>query len=112
MLNLKKMLNNWREHRNFIRGEKLRNKLDKKDAKMAKRVKKLQIKNFNIYYIINRENTRYQFVYEASTIFNSTKEEVIREIFGNSKPKERIIENGVVMYYKGKVSLIFDLKNK
>lgn len=102
----------WSEYRKFKKEEKLIKKLNSKVAKISKRVNKLQIKGFNIYYTISKDMKRYRFTYVSPTIFNSTKDEVIREVFGNAKPKEEYLENGIVMYYKGKVELVFEIKNR
>lgn len=107
-----KVIENFKQKLQMRKEEKLIKQLNKKVAKISKRVNKLQIKNFNISYTISRDYKRYRFTYSAPVIFQSTKDEILKEIFGNKKYKEQFLEGSVILFHRYTVELVLEITNK
>ncbi len=104
-----KMIENFKQRLQTRKENKLISRLNKKVAKISKRVNKLQIKNFNIAYTISRDYKRYRFTYSAPVIFQSTKDEIIKEIFGNKKYKEQFLEGNSTLFCRYNVELVLEI---
>ena len=72
----------------------------------------MQIKNFNISYTISRNYKRYRFTYSAPVIFQSTKYEILKEVFGNKKYKEQFLEGNSTLFYRYNVELVLEITKK
>ena len=107
-----KMIENFKQKLRVRKENKLISRLNKKVSKISKRVNKLQIKNFNIAYTISRDYKRYRFTYSAPVIFQNTKDEIIKEIFGNKKYKEQFLEGNSTLFYSYNVELVLGITKK
>lgn len=103
-----RIVNRLKEKMQYWKEERLIKTLNKKVTKMTKQIKKLQIKSFNVSYAISRDMKRYRFTYEAPVIFESTKEEVLRLVFGNNKYKQ----NQLNFYFYKNIELVFVLTSR
>jgi len=107
-----KIIENFTQKLQMRKEEKLIKQLNKKVAKISKRVNKLQIKNFNISYVISRDYKRYRFTYSAPVIFQSTKDEILKEIFGNKKYKEQFLEGNSTLFHRYNVELVLEITKR
>ena len=107
-----KIIENFKQKLQMRKEERLIRQLNKKVAKISKRVNKLQIKNFNISYTISRDCQRYRFTYSAPVIFQSTKDEILKEVFGNKKYKEQFLEENSTLFYKYNAELVLEITKK
>lgn len=109
MFIFKKWLLRWSEYRKFKKEEVLNKKLCLIVKRLSKKAQKLQVKKFDISYTISRDYKSYFITYAASVIFDSTKDELIAEMFGSKKYKIRQDEYGRVIYFRRNAELIFEV---